>query len=221
MTNLRVALPVALLATPVVLGAQARVASFGPSRVQPIGGLSHYVSPGWGATGAVTWLRRSGPFGLRLEVSYVSFPFGPADHADLRTTAQVPVVVNTGGSRLALSAGPELAFRLGPVRTSVHANAGAVGAFTTMTLTGLGNDDRYNRPKRFSDFAPVFQVGAGAGMRLARGVQVEFAAAFGTVGPTSYGLGEQIRVGVISGPYWGPRKQWSEFVSYRLGVVFG
>lgn len=221
MTKLRVVLPVCLLAAPALLGAQGRVASFGPSRVYPVGGLSHYVSPGWGATGAVSWLGRHGPLGLRLEVSYVSFPFGPADHADLQTTAQVPVVVNTGGSRLAISAGPELAFRLGPVRASLRADAGAVGAFTTMTLTGLGSDDRYNRPKRFSDFAPVFQAGVGAGIRVARGLQVELAAVFGAVGPTSYGLSDRIRVGVISGPYWGPRKQWSEFVSYRLGIVFG
>ena len=154
-------------------------------------------------------------------MSYVSFPFAPADHADLRTTAQVPVLVSTGGSRLALSAGPVLVFPLGPVRASLNAAVGAAGAFTTMSLSGLGSDDRYNRPKRFSDLAPVFQVGVGAGMRIARGVQLELAAAFGAVGPTSYGLGDRIRVGVISGPYWGPRKQWSEFASYRLGVVFG
>lgn len=221
MTNLRVVIPVSLLAAPALLGAQARVVSFGPLYVQPVGGLSHYVSPGWGAMGAVTWLRNSGPLGLRLEVSYVSFPFGPADHADLRTTAQVPVLLSTGGSRLTLSAGPELAFRVGPVRTSLNAGVGAMGAFSTMTLTGLGSDDRYNRAKRYSDFAPVFQAGVGAGMRLSRGVQVEFAAAVGAVGPTSYGLGDQVRVGVISGPYWGPRKQWSEFVSYRMGVVLG
>jgi hypothetical protein len=221
MTIVRVVIPVSLLAAPALLGAQARVASFGPLYVQPVGGLSHYVSPGWGASGAVTWLSHSGPLGLRLEVSYVSFPFGPADHADLRTTAQVPVLVSTGGSRLALSAGPVLAFPLGPVRTSLTAGVGAAGAVTTMSLTGLGNDDRYNRPKRFSDLAPVVQVGVGAGMRLARGVQVQLAAAFGAVGPTSYGLGDRIRVGVISGPYWGPRKQWSEFASYRLEVVVG
>jgi hypothetical protein len=210
-----------LLAAPALLGAQARVASVGPLYVQPAGGLSHYVSPGWGVSGAVTWLGRSSPLGLRLEVSYVSFPFAPADHADLRTTAQVPVLVSTGGSRLALSAGPVLAFPLGPVHASLNAGVGATGAFTTMSLTGLGSDDRYSRPKRFSDLALVFQVGVGAGVRLARGVQVELAAAFGAVGPTSYGLGDRIRVGVISGPYWGPRRQWSEFASYRLAVVFG
>jgi hypothetical protein len=212
---------VSLLAAPALLGAQARIASVGPLYVQPVGGLSHYVSPGWGGSGAVTWLGRSSPLGLRFEVSYVSFPFAPADHADLRTTAQVPVLVSTGGSRLALSAGPVLAFPLGPVRASLNAGVGATGAFTTMSLTGLGSDDRYSRPKRFSDLAPVFQVGVGAGVRLARGVQVELAAAFGAVGPTSYGLGDRIRVGVISGPYWGPRRQWSEFASYRLAVVFG
>lgn len=220
-TNIRLVVPVSLLAAPALLGAQAHVASFGPLYVQPVGGLSHYVSPGWGASGAVTRLRHAGPLGLRLEVSYVSFPFEPADHADVRTTAQVPVLVSTGGSRLALSVGPVIAFPLGPVRTSLSAGVGAVGAFTTMSLSGLGSDDRYNRPKRFSDLAPVIQVGVGAGMRIARGVQVELAAAFGAVGPTSYGLGDRIRVGVISGPYWGPRKQWSEFASYRLAVALG
>lgn len=52
-------------------------------------------------------------------------------------------------------------------------------------------------------------------------MQVELAAAFSAVGPTSYGLGDRTRVGVGSGPYWGPRKQWSESASYRLEVVFG
>jgi len=220
MNTFRLFAPLGLLAAP-VLAAQTTTFTAGPLRVAPVGGLAHYVSAGWGASGAVSRRRGSSAFGLRLEASYVSFPFGPADHSDLRTTAQVPVLVSTGGTRLTLLAGPEWSFCLGPVRTTLSAGAGAAGAFTAMSLSGLGTDDRYNRLKRFSDLAPAVQAGAGVGVRVSRGVRVDLAAAFGALGPTSYGLGGRIRVGVISGPYWGPRRLWSEFASYRMGVVIG
>lgn len=221
MNRLRVlAAPCTLLA-PMLLRAQTIAYTAGPLRLVPAGRLAHYVSPGWGAAGAVTWRGASGAIGLRLEVAYASFPFAPADHFDLRTTAQVPVLLSSGGSRLTLLAGPELAVRFGSVNTSAHVGVGVAGAFSAMTLGGLGTDDRYNQLKRFSDFAPAMQGGAGVGVRVARGVRLDLAAAFGVLGPTAYGLGDRIRVGVISGPYWGPRRQWSEYSSYRVGVVVG
>jgi hypothetical protein len=210
-----------LFVAPVVLGAQAMAFAAGPVRVAPTGALAHYVAPGWGAAGNLLW-RWPGRFvGVRLEASYVDSPFGPADHSDHPAPTQVPVLVSSGSTRITLLAGPEVVTHVGPVRAHVHVLAGPAAAFTTMSLAGLGTDDRYSRRKRFSDLAGAAQAGLGVEVSLARGVGLELSAAYGVLSPTSYGLKDQIKVGVISGPYWGPRHRWSQFASTRVGVVFG
>jgi hypothetical protein len=217
----RGAVGLVMLVAPVALGAQAMALAAGPVRVAPTGALAHYVATGWGAGGSLSrrWPERL--VGLRLEASYVSFPFGPADHSDHPAPMLVPVLVSSGSTRMTLLAGPELVTRVGPVRTHLHVLAGAAGAFTTMSLAGLGTDERYTRRKRFSDLAGAAQAGLGVEVSLARGVALELSAAYGVLSPTSYGLKNQIKVGVISGPYWEPQRRWSQFASTQLGVVLG
>ena len=216
----RGAVVLVMFTTPLALGAQEMTLVAGPVRVVPTGQLAHYVAPGWGGAGSLTWRRSEHHVGVRIEASYVDFPFGPADHSDHPAPSQVPVLLNSGSTRLTLLAGPELVTRVGPVRGRFHVLAGPTGAFTAMALAGLGTDERYSRRKRFSDLAGAVQTGVGIEVSLARGLALELSAAYGVLSPTSYGLMNQVRVGVISGPYWGPQRRWSQYVGSRLGVAF-
>jgi hypothetical protein len=211
----------ATLSAPFALAAQGMTLTAGPVRVAPTGALAHYVAAGWGGAGSLSWREPERHIGLRVEATYVDLPFGPADHFDHPAPSQVPVLVSSGSTRLTLLAGPELAMRLGPMRANLHVLAGPAGAFTTMSLAGLGTDDRYSRRKRFSDLAGAAQAGLGVGVSLAHGVALELSVAYGVLSPTSYGLKNQINVGVISGPYWSPQRRWSQFASSSVGVVFG
>ena len=215
------AVALCVLASPSVLAAQGMTLSAGPLRVAPTGRLAHYIAAGWGGAGSLSWRAPDHLIGLRVEASYVDFPFGPADHSDHPPPGQVAVLVSSGSTRLTVLAGPEFVTRVGPVRTSVHVIAGPAGAFSVMSLSGLGTDDRYARRTRFSDLAGALQAGLGVGVSLARSVAIDFSAAYGVLSPTSYGLRNQINVGVISGPYWGPQRRWSQYASYRLLVAIG
>ena len=217
----RYAVALCALAAPCVLPAQGVTLSAGPLRVAPTGRLAHYAAAGWGGAASLSWCKPDHFLGLHVEASYVDFPFRPADHSDHPPPSQVAVLVNSGSTRLVLLAGPELMTHVGPVRANVHAVAGPVGAFTVMSLSGLGTDDRYSRRKRYSDLAGAVQAGMGIGVALARNVAIDVSAAYGVLSPTSYGLRNQINVGVISGPYWGPERRWSQYASYRLLVAIG
>jgi len=209
------------LVAPCALPAQGTMLSAGPLRVAPTGGLAHYVAAGWGGAGSLSWRRPDHLLGLRLEASYVAFPFAPADHSDHPPPSQVAVLVSSGSTRLSVLAGPELVTRVGPIRASVHAIAGPAGAFTVMSLSGLGTDDRYSRRKRFADLAGAAQAGLGIAISLARNVAIDVSAVYGLLSPTAYGLRNQIKVGVISGPYWEPEHRWSQYSSYRLLIAIG
>jgi hypothetical protein len=138
-----------------------------------------------------------------------------------RSAVMLALVTATGTTRLTLLAGPELVLTFGAARASLHALAGPVGAFTVMSLDGLGTDERYSQRKRYSDLAAQAQTGLGVGVSLGRTVAVDFLATYGILTPTSYGLRDEIKVGVISGPYWGPERHWSQFASYRLQIAIG
>ena len=217
----RSAVMLALVTASGTVAAQTMSVSAGPLMAAPTGALRHYVAAGWGGVGSLTWRKPERRFGLRFEASYIAFPFGPADHLDHPTPSFAAVTANSGSTRLTLLAGPELAIRFGAARASLHALAGPVGAFTVMSLDGLGTDERYSQRKRYSDLAAQAQTGLGVGVSLGRTVAVDFLATYGVLTPTSYGLRDEIKVGVISGPYWGPERHWSQFASYRLQIAIG
>ncbi len=187
----------------------------------PLGALGTYLAPAWGVDGTLAWRYPTRALGLRVDAMFLASPFRAADRRDTTPTLPVSVLLNSGGSRFLLSVGPQLMLGRGATRVTAHAAAGVVLASTVMSLAGLGTDDRYTRRKRFTDLAPALQTGAGVSLRLARGITVDGAVAHAILGPTSYGLDGHIRVGSISGPYWQPRKRWSQILSARLGVVLG
>ena len=187
----------------------------------PLGALGTYLAPAWGVNGTLAWRYPARAFGLRVDAMYLATPFRAADRRDTIVTLPASVLVSSGGSRFLLSAGPQLMLGRGATRVTAHAAAGVVFASTVMSLAGLGTDDRYTRRKRYTDLAPALQTGAGVSLRLARGIAVDGAVSHAILGPTNYGLDGHIRVGSISGPYWQPRKRWSQILSARLGVLLG
>jgi hypothetical protein len=187
----------------------------------PMGALGTYLAPGWGVDGSLAWRHPARALGLRVDAMFLVSPFRAADRRDTTLTLPVSVLVNSGGARFLLSAGPELTLSGGAKRVTVHAAAGLVFASTVMSLGGLGNDDRYSRRKRYTDLAPALQTGASITLRLARSVSAGGAVSHSILGPTSYGLDGHVLVGSISGPYWQPRKRSSQILSVQLGVVLG
>lgn len=187
----------------------------------PLGALGTYLAPAWGVNGTLAWRYPTRAFGLRVDAMYLATPFRAADRRDTIVTLPASVLVSSGGSRLLLSAGPQIMLGRGATRVTAHAAAGVVFASTVMSLAGLGTDDRYTRRKRYTNLAPELQTGAGVSLRLARGIAVDGAVSHAILGPTNYGLDGHIRVGSISGPYWQPRKLWSQILSARLGALLG
>lgn len=189
--------------------------------VAPLTSLGRYVAPGWGAEGALVWSRRGRSLAWRVGAAYAAHHYAAADGMDSLLTLTVPVQVSTASTRLVLTAGPVLEKRLGRAGGHVRASAGVAYASTTMGLTGLGIDERYTRRKRYTDLTVVLQAGVGFTFRVSPGLDLTGAVTHTTVGPTRYGLDPVIRVGVISGPYWQPVRQWSQLLTVQLGAALG
>jgi hypothetical protein len=189
--------------------------------VAPVAALGRYVTPGWGAEGALVWSRHSHPLALRVGAAYAAHRYAAADGTDSLTTLPTRVQVSTGSTRLVVTAGPALTKRLGRAGAQIHAGAGLAYASTTMGLSGLGIDERYTRRKRYTDLTVALQAGVGFTVRVSPGLDLTGTVTHTTVGPTRYGLDPVIRVGVISGPYWQPVRRWSQLVTVQLGATLG
>jgi hypothetical protein len=187
----------------------------------PLMTLGRYVAPGYGVEAALTWRRTGAPCSVRVAATYVVHRFAAADGQDSLTTLPVRVLVSTGSSRLMLTGGPAVQLRRGRGAATIETRAGLAYASTTMALSGLGIDERYTRRKRYTDLAVALQAGLRLAYRVSPAVHVTGALTHTTLGPTRYGLDPVIRVGVISGPYWQPTRQWAQVLTVQLGAALG
>jgi hypothetical protein len=214
-----------LLATlsPPILVAQQRGPDASAALVYaaPLAALGRYVAPGYGVEAALAWGRTGTPLSWQVAMTLAGHRFAAADRADSLATLPVRVRVSTGSSHLILTGGPAVAMRRGRARATIEMGAGLAYASTTMALSGLGIDERYTRRKRYTDLTVALHAGLRLAYRVSSSVRLTGAVTHTTLGPTRYGLDPGIRVGVISGPYWQPTRQWAQVLAVQLGAALG